>query len=420
MLIKNAMLRGAEKPVDLLIENGRFARIAPDINADDAEVIDAGGRLVTAPFVDTHCHLDYVGTSETLRPNMTGSLFEAIQILQENQDKATREELKAAAEHVLKWQIANGTQFVRTHVNTDAQNTAAIEALLELREQYKDFVTMQLVAFPQYGVYKYPDALAKLENALKMGVDVIGAIPHCEYTREDGVESVKQVFALAQKYGVRVDVHCDEIDDEQSRFVEVVAAEAIRTGLFDRVTASHTTAMGSYNNAYAYKLFSLLQASKINIICNATINTNLQGRFDTYPKRRGLTRVKELTEAGINVSMGTDDIMDPCYPLGSGSMLEVLHMALHVCHLTGRRQMYDAFDLITDNGAKTMGVTDEYGIETGKPGNLLILDAKDELDAERRLAVPLYSIRGGRVIATCQPKIATVHTGATETVHFGW
>ncbi len=420
MLIKNAMLRGAETPVDLLIENGRFTRIAPDINADDAEVIDAGGRLVTAPFVDTHCHLDYVGTSETLRPNMTGSLFEAIQILQENQDKATREELKAAAEHVLKWQIANGTQFVRTHVNTDAQNTAAIEALLELREQYKDFVTMQLVAFPQYGVYKYPDALAKLENALKMGVDVIGAIPHCEYTREDGVESVKQVFALAQKYGVRVDVHCDEIDDEQSRFVEVVAAEAIRTGLFDRVTASHTTAMGSYNNAYAYKLFSLLQASKINIICNATINTNLQGRFDTYPKRRGLTRVKELTEAGINVSMGTDDIMDPCYPLGSGSMLEVLHMALHVCHLTGRRQMYDAFDLITDNGAKTLGVTDEYGIETGKPGNLLILDAKDELDAERRLAVPLYSIRGGRVIATCQPKIAEVHTGTTETVHFGW
>ena len=420
MLIKNAMLRCAETPVDLLIENGRFARIAPDINADDAEVIDAGGRLVTAPFVDTHCHLDYVGTSETLRPNMTGSLFEAIQILQENQDKATREELKAAAEHVLKWQIANGTQFVRTHVNTDAQNTAAIEALLELREQYKDFVTMQLVAFPQYGVYKYPDALAKLENALKMGVDVIGAIPHCEYTREDGVESVKQVFALAQKYGVRVDVHCDEIDDEQSRFVEVVAAEAIRTGLFDRVTASHTTAMGSYNNAYAYKLFSLLQASKINIICNATINTNLQGRFDTYPKRRGLTRVKELTEAGINVSMGTDDIMDPCYPLGSGSMLEVLHMALHVCHLTGRRQMYDAFDLITDNGAKTMGVTDEYGIETGKPGNLLILDAKDELDAERRLAVPLYSIRGGRVIATCQPKIAEVHTGTTEAVHFGW
>lgn len=313
MLIKNAKLRGREGTVDLLIRDGKFEKIMAGIDAgDDTEVIDAEGNLVTAPYVDTHCHLDYVGTSLLTRPNMSGTLFEAIDIIGENSKLCTGNSIKENARRVLNWQIANGTQYVRTHVNTDEEGLISLQALLELREELKEYITIQIVAFPQLGVYKYEGALENLEKALQMGADVIGAIPHFEDCREDGVASLYEIFKLAKKYQVLVDVHCDEIDDEQSRFVEVVATQAIRSGLYDRVTASHTTAMGSYNNAYTFKLFSLLKRSGINIICNAPINITLQGRCDTYPKRRGVTRVKELLEAGINVSMGTDDIMDPC------------------------------------------------------------------------------------------------------------
>lgn len=418
MIIKNAKLRGREDVIDILIEDGKISAMEKSIKKDGEEIIDAKGCMVSEPYVDTHCHLDYVGLSKKLRPNMSGTLFEAIEIIEENPDYETKEEIKESAIKVLKWQIANGSQFIRTHVNTDAKGLFALEALLEIKEEFKDYVTLQIVAFPQYGIFKYPNALENLEKALQMGADVIGAIPHYEDTREDGVESIKAIFKLAKKYNVRVDVHCDEIDDEQSRFVEVVASEAIRNGLYDRVTASHTTAMGSYNNAYAFKLFSLLQRSKINIICNAPINTVLQGRCDTYPKRRGLTRVKELLEAGINVSMGTDDIMDTCYPLGTGSMLEVLHMGIHVCHLTGYKELYDSFNLITKNGARTMGIEEEYGIEVGKPANLIILSGIDELDVIRRFSVPLYSIHKGKVLSTCQPKIAEINVGMKETIDF--
>lgn len=418
MIIKNAKIRGKENLTDILIENGIITAIDRSIDKIDEEIIDAKGCMVSEPYVDTHCHLDYVGTSGKIRPNMSGTLFEAIDIIGEQSKISTKDSIKRDAAKVIKWQIANGTQFIRTHVNTDEEGLISLQALLELKEEYKDYVTLQIVAFPQQGVYKYPNALENMEKALQMGADVIGAIPHFEDTREDGVESVKQAFKLAKKYNVRVDVHCDEIDDEQSRFVEVVASEAIKNGLYDRVTASHTTAMGSYNNAYAFKLFSLLQRSKINIICNAPINITLQGRCDTYPKRRGITRVKELLEAGINVSMGTDDIMDPCYPLGTGSMLEVLHMGIHVCHLTGYQELYDSFDLITKNGARTMGVEEDYGIEVGKPGNLLILSGNDELDVIRRLCVPLYNIHNGKVLSTCQPKVAEVNMEEKEIVDF--
>ncbi|MDD6071887.1 MAG: cytosine deaminase [Clostridiales bacterium] len=420
MLVKNAKLRGNEELQDILIQDGKFVQIGKNITADcEDEVLDAGGNLVCPPYVDTHCHLDYVGTSGLLRPNMSGTLFEAIDIIGEQNAAGliTRESLKENARRVLNWQIANGTQFIRTHVNTDEEGLVSTQVLIELREELKDYITIQIVAFPQLGVYKYENALENLEKALQMGVDVIGAIPHFEDTREDGLQSLQDIFALAKKYDVLVDVHCDEIDDEQSRFVETVASMAIKTGLYDKVTASHTTAMGSYNNAYTFKLFSLLQRSKINIICNAPINITLQGRGDTYPKRRGITRVKELLEAGINVSMGTDDIMDPCYPFGTGNMLEVLLIGIHVCHLTGYNEIYKAFDLITDNGAKTMQLAD-YGIEEGKPANFLILSGKDEMDVIRRMSVPLYSVHNGKVLAACAPKLAKVYAEDTFDVDF--
>lgn len=417
MLIKNARLRGQKDTTDILIQNGKIAKISAGIEAAGEEVIDAKGNMVSAPYVDTHCHLDYVGTSNLIRPNMSGTLFEAIDIIGEQGKVSTKESIKANARRVLNWQIANGTQFVRTHVNTDEEGLISLQALLELREELKDYITIQIVAFPQLGVYKYDHALDNLEKALQMGADVIGAIPHFEDTREEGVQSLYDIFELAEKYNTLVDVHCDEIDDEQSRFVETVAKQAIKHGLYSKVTASHTTAMGSYNNAYTFKLFALLKRSKINMICNAPINITLQGRGDTYPKRRGITRVKEFMQEGINVSMGTDDIMDPCYPLGTGNMLEVLFMGLHVCHLTGYQELYDSFNLITDNGAKTMNIED-YGIKEGNTANLLILSGTDELDVIRRMSVPLYSIHNGRVLATCTEKIGKVYAKKEETVDF--
>lgn len=410
MLIKNAHIRGTEGLSDILIKDGKIEKIGADIAASGEEVIDACGNLVSAPYVDTHCHLDYVGTAVTLDPNVSGTLFEAISILKTANGKFTKDEYYKAAEKALKWQIANGTQFVRTHCNTDAPDTVALEALLELKEKYKEYVTLQIVAFPQYTVMHYPDGLAKVEKALQMGVDCVGAIPHTEHTREQGVESVKEVFKLAKKYDRLVDIHCDEIDDEQSRFIEVLAEETIINGLEGKVTASHTTAMGSYNDAYTYgKLFNFLKEGKINIICNATINTVLQGRFDSYPKRRGLTRVKELLDFGINVSMGSDDIMDSCYPLSTANMMDVLNMGIHVCHLTGQKELIDAFKMVTDNGAITMNIQDQYGIEEGKPGNLIILPAKDEADAVRKMVAPLYSIRNGKVIAESKPREVSLH-----------
>jgi cytosine deaminase len=270
------------------------------------------------------------------------------------------------------------------------------------------FVDIQLVAFPQDGILGFEGGAVLLEEALRLGADAVGGIPHYELTREDGVESLKIIFALAEKYGKLIDVHCDEIDDEQSRFVEVMSALALRTGMRNRVTASHTTAMHSYNGAYASKLLRFCARSGINFVANPLVNIHLQGRFDTYPKRRGLTRVKEMAAMGINVSLGHDDILDPWYPLGTGSMLDVAHMAVHVAQMTGREEMRSVFHMVTDAGAHTLHVQDSYGIEAGKPADLVVLDALDELDALRRQSVARFVLSKGKVVARTTPAETTV------------
>lgn len=273
----------------------------------------------------------------------------------------------------------------------------------------KDLVDLQIVAFPQHGVYNFPNGDTLLEETVRMGVDAVGAIPHYEDTREDLIASLYYCFDLAEKYDKLVDVHCDETDDPQSRAIEQVAHQAWKREMFNKVTASHTTAMGSYNNAYAFKLMGVLERAKINIISNATINIHLQGRYDSYPKRRGITRVDELLANNINVSMGCDDIMEPFYPLGVGDMLDVLNMGIHVSHLTGYQQIQDSLDLITNNGARTLNREDSYGIKEGKPANLLIVPADDTYDLIRRHAKPEFSIRNGNVIMRRQPENVTVY-----------
>lgn len=408
MLVKNAKLRGRDGLWQILIEDNQFKMISENVEGYDGEILDVEGNLVLPPFVEPHIHLDTTLTAGEPEWNKSGTLFEGIQRWSERKESLTKEDVKTRAKKALTWQMAQGIQHVRTHVDVTDPSLIALEALLEVKEEVASNINVQIVAFPQEGILSYPNGEELLEEALRMGADVVGGIPHFEFTREYGVESMKKAFALAEKYDRLVDIHCDEIDDEQSRFVEVVAAEAYRLGMGERVTASHTTAMHSYNDAYTSKLFRLLKLSKINFVANPLVNIHLQGRFDTYPKRRGITRVKELQEAGINVCFGHDDIFDPWYPLGTGNMLQVLHMGIHVCQLLGYDQIVNSIDLITKNSAKTLHIEDQYGIEEGKVANFIVLHAEDEYDAIRRQVPVRYSVRNGKIISETKPSVTTV------------
>lgn len=393
--------------VDIGIQDGCIAAIAPRLEATAPLELDITHKLVSPPFVESHIHLDSAQTAGQPRWNQSGTLFEGIEIWRDRKQTLSLEDIQERAIATLKQQATQGVLFVRTHADVSEQNLIALQGLLNVREQVKDWMTVQVVAFPQDGVYGNPQNEALLEEALRLGADVVGGIPHYELTREDGVKSVHQIFDLAQQYDRLIDIHCDEIDDDQSRFLEVVAACAIRREMGDRVTASHTTAFGSYNNAYAFKLMGILQRSQLNFIANPLINITLQGRTDTYPKRRGVTRVKELWQSGLNVSLGHDCIQDPWYSLGTGNMLDVASMAVHVCQMTGISEIEACYDMVTWHGAKTLHLDEQYGVEPGKPANLIVLDAENRYDAIRRRAVVECVISQGRVISQTVPPQST-------------
>ena len=419
MLIRNVRLAGREGMWQILCQGGVIRAIEPmSTQLLSARELDGEQGLVIPPFIEPHIHLDTTQTAGEPSWNLSGTLFEGIERWAERKALLTHEDVKQRAIQTLKWQIANGIQFVRTHVDVSDPNLVALKAMLEVREEMKEWVELQIVAFPQEGILSYPNGKALLEEALKLGADVIGAIPHFEFTREYGVESLHYVFDLAEKYQVLVDVHCDEIDDEQSRFIETLATLAYERGMGHRVTASHTTAMHSYNGAYASRLFRLLKMADINFVANPLVNIHLQGRFDSYPKRRGITRVKEMLEANINVCFGHDDVFDPWYPMGTANMLQVLHMGLHVCQIMGYEQINDSLKLIGNHSARTLNVQDRYGIELDKPANLLILPAENGFDAVRRQVPVRYSIRHGRVIADTRPAETTLHLVNPERVDF--
>lgn len=402
-LIQNVRLPNQEGRWQIAIENGQFGAITPMevVQADDPHVLDAEGGLALPPFIEPHIHLDTTQTAGEPNWNQSGTLFEGIERWAERKALLSHDDVKARAWKTLKWQMANGIQYVRTHVDVSDPSLTALKAMLEVKQEVAPWVDLQIVAFPQEGILSYPNGEALLEEALKLGADVVGAIPHFEFTREYGVESLHIAFRLAQKYGRPLDIHCDEIDDEQSRFVETVAALALKEDIGARVTASHTTAMHSYNGAYTSRLFRLLKMSGINFVANPLVNIHLQGRFDDYPKRRGITRVKEMLAADINVCFGHDDVFDPWYPLGTGNMLQVLHMGLHVCQIMGYQQINDGLKLITHHSARTFGVTD-YGIASGNTANLIILPAENGFEAVRRQVPVRWSIREGTVIAETQ------------------
>ena len=410
LIIRNARLIDATELMDIGIAGETIIEVKSGLDGRAVEEIDAAGQLVIPPFVDSHFHMDATLSLGQPRLNTSGTLLEGIKIWGELKPDLTAEALKKRALQLLHWSIARGTLVIRTHVDVTDPSLLAVDVLLEVREDMKKWVDIQLVAFPQDGVLRSPNGKQLLLQALDKGVDVVGGIPHFERTMAAGRESVQWLCELAADRGLMVDMHCDESDDPLSRHVETLAYETNRLGLGERVTGSHLTSMHSMDNYYVSKLLPLMAESGMHAVCNPLINIHLQGRHDSYPKRRGLTRVPELLAAGVNVAFGHDDIMDPWYPMGSHDMLEVAHMGAHCLQMMGTSQLETVFEMVTGRGARVLGL-EKYGVQVGCTANLVILQATKSMDAIRLRPARLYVIRRGKVVATTAPVISEVRLG---------
>ena len=406
LLVRN--VRVGERIVDVAIADGHFVRIGPDLGLDAERTLDAEGRLATPPLVDCHLHLDASLTAGRPRYNQSGTLIEGIHVWGELKESLTPEDVFERAREIVRWSAAQGTLHIRAHADVSAKNEAPVRGLLRLRDEMADLVTIQVTAFPQDGIYSDPRNGGLLERAIELGVDCVGGIPHYEPTSELGLREVHRVFELAKRHNRRIDVHCDETDDPQSRFLEVMADDTVQHGLRGRVTASHCTAMGSYEPYYSSKLHGFLARSGINIVVNPYANSLIQGRLDVYPKRRGFAQLKELLAAGVNVSLGNDVIMDPWYLMGRADLVDAAHLALHFTYMSGLEEIPEMLRCATERGARTLGIEDEYGIEEGKPADLVIFDAPDAIEVIRLRAARRWVIRRGRVIAETTPAQTTL------------
>ena len=412
MLIRNATLPDGRTGIDLLVQAGRIAAIGPQLFAGQpapagAQEIDAQGWLLSPPFVDAHFHLDATLSYGLPRVNTSGTLLEGIALWGELKPLLTQDALIARALQYCDWAVAHGLLAIRSHVDVCDQRLLAVRALLQVKQQVAPYLDLQLVAFPQDGLLRAPGALANLGRALDLGVDVVGGIPHFERTAEQGAESVRILCALAAQRGLRVDMHCDESDDPHSRHIETLAFQTQRLGLHGRVTGSHLTSMHSMDNYYVSKLIPLIAEAGVHAVANPLINITLQGRHDSYPKRRGMTRVPELLAGGVNVAFGHDCVMDPWYSLGSADMLEVAQMGLHVAQMTSQAQMQACFDAVTVNAAKVMGL-DGYGLAVGCHADFVLLQARSAVEALRLRATRLQVIRRGQVVASTPAATATL------------
>ncbi len=394
--------------VDLAAEDGRWTEIGPGLglDADTGSTPTAASsprRSSTATFTSTR-------RSPRGRPrfNESGTLIEGIHVWGELKESLTPEDVFARAREIVRWSAAQGTLFIRAHADVSAKNEAPLKGLLRLRDEMADLVTIQVTAFPQDGIYSHPDNEALFERALQLGADCVGGIPHYEPTAELGLREVHRVFELAKQYGRRIDVHCDETDDPNSRFLEVMADNTVEHGLSGLVTASHCTAMGSYEPYYSSKLHGFLKRAGINIVVNPYANSLIQGRLDVYPKRRGFAQLKELLAAGVNVSLGNDVIMDPWYLMGRADMVEAASLALHFTYMSGLDEIPEMLECATTRGARTLGIEDEYGLEEGKPADCVVFDAPSAIEVLRLHPARRWVVRRGRVIAETEPSRTTL------------
>jgi len=410
LIIRNANLPDGRSGIDIAVAGGKISDVAPGLDARAQREIDAVGRLVTPPFVDSHFHLDSTMTYGQPRVNASGTLLEGIDLWGDLKPGLTVENFKDRARHLCQWAVARGTLAIRSHVDVSDERLLAVQALLEVREEIRPYIDLQLVAFPQDGYLRCPGSAANLARALDMGIDVVGGIPHFERTMADGAASIKALCELAAERGLQVDMHCDESDDPLSRHIEMLTFQTQRLGLQGRVTGSHLTSMHSMDNYYVSKLIPLMAEAQMHVVANPLINITLQGRHDTYPKRRGMTRVKELMAAGINVAFGQDAMLDPWYSFGSHDMLEVAHMGLHVGQMTGTEEMRQNFEAVTCNGAKVMRL-EGYGLMPGCRADMVVLQAADVHEALRLKPARLFVIRRGRIIAETPPVVSRLSLG---------
>lgn len=418
LVIRNASLPDGRTAIDIAIEHGRIAAVGPALPVMAGREIDAQGDLVTPPFVDAHFHMDATLSYGLPRVNASGTLLEGIALWGELKPELTQQALVERALQYCDWAVARGLLAIRSHVDICDPRLLAVEALLEVKRQVAPYLDLQLVAFPQDGILRSANAFDNLKRAIAMGVDVVGGIPHFERTMADGAESVRLLCEYACEQGLMVDMHCDESDDPLSRHIETLAFHAQRLGMQGRVTGSHLTSMHSMDNYYVSKLLPLIREAGVAAIANPLINITLQGRHDTYPKRRGMTRVPEMLAAGIPVAFGHDCVMDPWYSLGSGDMLEVAHMGLHVAQMTGQQAMHDCFLAVTETPAAILGL-DGYGIAPGCHADLVILDCGSTVEALRLRAARRLVLRRGQVISESPRAGARLQLpGRPETVNF--
>jgi len=408
LLVRNATLPDGRTGIDIACEKGRIAEVRPAIGAQANKTIDANGYLVSPPFIDAHFHMDATLSLGLPRLNQSGTLIEGIALWGELKPLLTHEAVMERALRYCDLAVAQGIGAIRSHVDVCDDRLLCVEALLEVKNKIAPYIDLQIVAFPQDGFYRSQTAMQNLLRALDMGVDVVGGIPHFERTMAEGAASLKELCKIAAKRGLLVDIHCDETDDPLSRHVETLAYETRRLGLQGRVVGSHLTSMHSMDNYYVSKLIPLMAEAELHATPNPLINITIQGRHDTYPRRRGLTRVPELRQAGINVSFGHDCVMDPWYPLGQADMLEVASMGIHGVPMTSREAMRWAFDAVTVNPAKAMHL-EGYGLAKGCRANFVILQSRDPIEAIRLKASRLKVVRGGKVIAETTERFSTLH-----------
>ena len=417
LILRHCALPDGRRDHDIGIRDGRIVAVEPALAATAAEEVDAAGQLVTPPFVDAHFHMDSTLSYGLPRVNQSGTLLEGIALWGELKPTLTQDAIVERALAYCDWAVGKGLLAIRSHVDVCDPRLLAVEALLQVRERVKPYLDLQLVAFPQDGVLRSPGALALLKRALDLGVDVVGGIPHFERTMGEGAESVRLLCELAAERGLRVDMHCDETDDPLSRHIETLSFHTQRLGLQGRVAGSHLTSMHSMDNYYVSKLLPLIAEAGVAAIANPLINITLQGRHDTYPKRRGMTRVPELLAAGVPVAFGHDCVMDPWYSLGSGDMLEVAHMGLHVAQMTSQAAMRQCFDAVTTTPARILGL-EGYGLDVGCRADLVLLQARDVVEALRLRAHRLLVLRAGRVVARSEPVVTRLDLpGRATTLH---
>jgi cytosine deaminase len=414
LLVRNAALPDGRTKMSVAVKDGRIVEVAEGLDTPALEAVDACGYLLAPPFCDPHFHMDATLSYGLPRVNESGTLLEGIAVWGELKPTLKAEHLIERALRYCDWAVARGLLAIRSHVDTSDPSLLPVHAMLEVKRRVASYIDLQLVAFPQDGVLRSPGGAGNVERALQLGVDVVGGIPHFERTMSEGAASVKLLCELAARQGKLVDMHCDETDDPMSRHIETLAFEAQRLGLHGRVNGSHCTSMHSMDNYYASKLIPLIAESGVSVIANPLINITLQGRHDSYPKRRGMTRVPELMAAGVNVAFGHDCVMDPWYGMGSADMLEVAHMGLHVAQMTSRKGMLACFEAVTVNAARVMHLHG-YGLEPACEASFVLLQARDPVEAIRLRANRLRVWKRGKLLAHTPEAVTSLAMDARPT-----